>query len=771
MMENPSSFDITIALVGQFTSHGGGVGHNIVQFILAGMAWALLLWFALYRRRKKQTMVHEDLLAWGFAFGVLRETFMLTMALLHSYGIISNDFLHIFFPPIEHALLDYSMVIICGAYIRYLLEDSSLSRRFLYAGIAAVTLCYMATFYWWGNHIIDEPSLKFGQTWCDWIFRINSSIFIAIALGIICVNTRGWTRNAVCIALFLFFLHEFLKIPDMALGEVYEAQITPFRHGFYLAGIPILGYVYIREQIGLEELTEKALQHSEHLYRTLVENVDLGITLIDKNYTILMANRQIYRMAEKPPGSLVGKKCFKEFHGHEIACSHCPGTIAMQTGLPQETDSQGVRKDGSIFKVRIKAFPIMNKKGEVESFIEVVEDITERLKIEEELQQARNLESIGVLAGGIAHDFNNILASIFGFTDLARLKLDNKEGSDVRKELEQIRKGSIRARDLVQQILTISRKQQQKKKPLQISVIIKEALKLLRSTIPTTIEIKQDIHSESLVLADTTQIHQLIMNLCTNAFHALQEKGGTMAVSLDDMIIGPQGSLVGEHVLAPGKYVRLEVSDNGPGMDKSVRTRIFDPYFTTKETGKGTGLGLAVVMGIVKSHQGRISVYSEPGEGTTFSVYLPVTETETVDEVLAHEEEFHAPGNERVMVVDDEQDIRNVLKEYLVTFGYTVDLFKNGQDAWDAFERDPDKWDLLITDQTMPGITGANLVPKIREKRPNIPVILCTGYSKVINKEKIEELGINAFLHKPVIMNELLKIVHTTLSSKQPTNN
>jgi len=765
MHESTSPFSTTVALIGQFSSHGGGVDHNIVQFTLAGTAWALLLWFALYRRNKKQMVPHEDLLVWGFSFGLMRESFMLTVALLQSYGIIHNDTLHIFFPPLEHALLGFSMAIICAAYLRYLLEDKILSRRYLYVTITSVTLCYLATFYWWGNHIIADPSLKFGQTWCDWIFRINSSIFIVIAMGIICVNTRGWTRNAICLALFLFFLHEFLKITDLALNEVYEAQITPFRHGFYLMGIPILGYVYIREQIELEELTEKSLQHSEHLYRTLVENVNLGITLIDKNYTILMANRQIYKMSGKPPGYLPGKKCFHEFGKQDELCTHCPGTIALKTGKPQEIDSKGTRPDGSIFNVRIKAFPVFDNKGDIESFIEVVEDITERVKIEEELRHARNLESVGVLAGGIAHDFNNILASIFGFTDLARLKL-NQQG-DVRRELEQIRKASHRARDLVQQILTISRKQQQHKKSIQIATVIKEAMTLLRSTIPSTIEIRHNISSESSVRADPTQIHQLVMNLCTNAFQALQLNGGTMAVTLDDMTIGTSDSLIGDHVLEPGKYVRLEVSDNGPGMDKVVRERIFEPYFTTKEMSSGTGLGLAVVMGIVKSHNGRINLYTEPGEGTTFSVYLPVTETGPIDEAITHEENFHAEGRERIMVVDDEEDIRTMLAEYLINFGYTVDVCKNGLDAWKSFAQAPDKWDMIITDQTMPGLTGVQLIPKVREKRPELPIILCTGYSEVINREKIEELGINAFLHKPVTMNDLLKTVHTTFANQQ----
>jgi len=761
-----NSLDITIALIGQFTAHGGALHHNIVQFVLAGSTWALLLAFALYRRKKKHIAPHEDLLAWGFAFGVLRETFMLSMALLESFGVLSNQTLHIFFPPLEHVLLGFAMILVCGAYLRYLLEDKALSGTYLRIGIAAVSLCYLVTFWWWGQNIIADPSLKFGQTWCDWLFRINSSAFIAIALVILFAHTRGWTRNAVCLALFLFFLHEFLKIPDMALGEAYEYQITPFRHGFYLIGIPILGYVYLREQIELEETIEKSQQQSEQLYRTLVESVNLGISLIDRNHTILMANRAQHDLFKKPYGYFTGRKCFEEFEKRDAVCAYCPGTFALRTGQPKETDVEQNREDGSVFKSRIKAFPVFGANGEVESFIEVVEDITERVRIEEELQQARNIESIGVLAGGVAHDFNNILASIFGFTDLARLKQE-KDGN-VDKELEQIRRASHRARDLVQQILTISRRQQQEKKPVQVSLIIKEALKLLRSSIPSTIVMEEQIISEASVLADPTQIHQLIMNLCTNAYQAMEMRGGTLSVSLEELHIGSSESLFSDHVLAPGRYVRLKISDTGPGIDDTIRDRIFEPYFTTKEVGRGTGLGLAVVLGIVKSHQGRISVDSEPGEGTTFTVYLPVSATRLDGEAVTREAEFRAHGNERIMVVDDEKDIRDMLTSYLVNFGYAVDVYRNGREAWEAYEKNPGRWDLIFTDQTMPDMTGTDLVQRVREMRPDIPVVLCTGYSRPLNSEILEELGINAFLNKPATMSELLMAVRTTLDGFPP---
>ena len=754
-------FVTTVELLGQFSAHRGGIDHNIVQFILAGSSWTILLLFALYRQNRKYMMPHEYLLIWAFTLGLLRELFMLSMALLQAYGIIHNDVLHIFFPPLEHALLDFSMILLCGAYLRYLLYNNYLAKQYLLAGITTVTLCYLVTFLWWGKHIISDPSSRFGQTWCDWIFRINSSFFIALALVILLKKTSGWVRSTVCTALLFFFLHEFLKIPDMALGEVYEAQITPFRHGFYLLAIPIIGFIYIREQLDLQQQTEKALQQSESLYRSLIESIDYGVVLIDKSHRILMANSAQGRLFQVNPERLVGEFCYNKFGNKDELCNHCPGQKALTTGKVQEVEAEKIRNDGSRVIVKIKAYPIFNKDKKVTSFIEVTEDVTKQRIAAEEMQRIRHLESVGVLAGGIAHDFNNILASIYGFTDLAILKSGKDSG--IETELGQIRKASHRGRNLVQQILTLSRKQEEERHPIRIASVIKEALKLLRSSLPSSINIQQDISSQAVVLADSTQIHQLIINLCTNAYQAMHTSTGNISISLQDIFIEPANTLIEDFVLAPGQYVKLTVSDSGIGMNDETITRIFEPYFTTKEVGKGTGLGLAVVHGIVKSHGGRINVQSVPSSGTTFTIYLPATDE---DAFIEHgtEEDLNLRGDGRIIVVDDEEDIRRSTEEYLSKFGYSVDLFTNGREACDALTSHPAKWDILITDQTMPEMTGLDLVTEIRKIRPELPVIICSGYSETVNSDNIEELAPCVFLQKPITMNQLLKTVYDALS-------
>ena len=756
-------FAVTVELAGQFSAHRGGVDHNIVQFVLAGSAWTVLLAFSLYRQKKKHMLPHEEMLIWAFSFGLLREVFMLSMALLQSYGIIHNDVLHIFFPPLEHALLDYSMILLCSAYMRYLLDNQTLPRRYLVAGLTAVTLCYLATFIWWGKHIIADPTSKFGQTWCDWIFRINSSVFIAIALVVLFVNTRGWIRSTITTALVFFFLHEFLKIPDMALGEVYEAQITPFRHGLYLMAIPIIGFIYVREQLALQEKTEHALQQSESLYRSLVETIDYGVTLIDRDHRIIMANSAQGRMFMIDPEKLRGKFCFNEFEDQESHCENCPGEKAMTSGTMQEIETEKTRHDGTRMNLRIKAYPVFDPAGNVTSFIEVTEDITDRIRASEELQRIKHLESVGVLAGGIAHDFNNILASIYGFTDLAILKSGNDPIID--KELHQIRKASQRGKDLVQQILTLSRKQEENRQPIQISSVFKETLKLLRSTLPSSIIIHQEISSRATVLADTTQMHQLVMNLCTNAFQAMDRSTGEISITLHDISVNAAESLTDEFVLKPGNYVKLTVRDTGTGMDEETVKRIYEPYFTTKEVGKGTGLGLSVVHGIIKSHSGKISVTSQPGKGTTFTVYLPAAGIEAVPE---HEtgEQLTLRGEERVMVVDDEEDIRQSVQEYLSRFGYTVEVFTNGREALDAYLKAPTTWDIIVTDLTMPEMTGIDLAHEVRKEDSALPVILCSGYSETINNGDIANLSPCTFIQKPLPMNDLLKSVQGMLKKR-----
>ena len=387
-------------------------------------------------------------------------------------------------------------------------------------------------------------------------------------------------------------------------------------------------------------------------------------------------------------------------------------------------------------------------------------DLTERRKLEAGLVQAQKMEAIGTLAGGIAHDFNNILFAIIGYAELAQSDMEDRQRLE--NDLDGILKGAVRARDLVRQILTFSRKSVQEKQPLQMSLIVKEALKLLRSSLPTTIAIKQNIVSDAYVLADPTQIHQIVMNLCTNAYHAMLESGGILGVALKEVEFSTVSYVPGLE-LPPGRYLRLEVSDTGIGMDEATKTKIFEPYFTTREKGEGTGLGLAVVHGIVDSHQGQINIYSEPGKGTTCRIYFPVAAAGNTISGTPQDEKPPAGGSETVMVVDDEEAIVDMIRKALTRYGYKVITFTNAAQALQEFLKQPENYDLVLTDMTMPSLTGAQLAGKIMEIRPELPIILCTGHSDLVNRETALAMGIKEYCEKPMNLNNLAGKVRAAL--------
>jgi nitrogen-specific signal transduction histidine kinase len=396
----------------------------------------------------------------------------------------------------------------------------------------------------------------------------------------------------------------------------------------------------------------------------------------------------------------------------------------------------------------------------------ITRDLTERNRAEEEkaelearLQQAQKMEAIGTLAGGIAHDFNNILTAILGYTEIAISELP--QGSGTRDSLEEVFKASLRAIDLVKQILVFSRKSEIQLFPIRIHLIIKEALKLLRASLPATIEMNQNIRASGKVLADITHIHQIMMNLCTNASHAMSENGGVLSVSLTQVNLPDETSRPIN--LPPGPYLKLTVSDTGCGMAPDVCSRIFEPYYTTKGIDKGTGLGLAVVHGIVESHGGLITVESTPGKGSRFHVYLPEImdsglDTETIQAVLPD-----AMGTERILFVDDEMTIVGMGKKMLEKLGYEVAGSTSGEEALKLFKAAPDQFDLVITDMTMPHMTGDQLSRKFIEIRPDIPIILCSGFSENMTEEAAKEIGIREFISKPMSRQVLSKTIRNVL--------
>ena len=383
----------------------------------------------------------------------------------------------------------------------------------------------------------------------------------------------------------------------------------------------------------------------------------------------------------------------------------------------------------------------------------------EKRELEKMLFQAQKMESIGTLAGGIAHDFNNILFPIIGHAEI--LLMDTPEDSPFKDSLNQIYTSALRAKSLVKQILTFSRQESSELILMKIQSIIKEALKLIRSTIPTTIEINQDIHPDcGMIKADPTQIHQIVMNLATNAYHAMEEAGGEMKVSLKETEFGTL-DIVNPY-LAPGAYACLTVADTGKGMDKNLTDKIFDPFFTTKPIGKGTGMGLSVVHGIVTAMGGAIHVYSEPGKGTEFHVYLPVEKSLSETQVTNSKAEIQG-GTEQILIVDDEEAILIMEKRMLERLGYQVTSRTSSIEALEAFQANPDKFDLIITDMAMPNMPGDKLSVELTRIRPDIPVLLCTGFSEVMSEEKAASLGIKGFLFKPIVMKDLAQKLRDVL--------
>jgi len=395
-------------------------------------------------------------------------------------------------------------------------------------------------------------------------------------------------------------------------------------------------------------------------------------------------------------------------------------------------------------------------------------DITAHKRAEEEkknlraqLIQAQKMEAIGTLAGGIAHDFNNILSAILGYAELA---LDGSPaGSLVAKDLTKVVEAGQRATTLVKQILAFSRQHDTERIPLKPAYIVKEAIKLLRPSLPSTIAIRQQVDTATKpILADPTQIHQILMNLCTNAFHAMEQTGGTLEITLADRELSP-GDLQ-RHPEASGCFVVLSIGDTGTGIGPEIRDKIFDPYFTTKAVGKGTGMGLAIIHGIVSSYGGFITCASKLGEGALFQVFFPALEMEIITE--AKPVEAAPPGKERILLIDDEEMVAGLGKTMLERLGYEVTVRTSSPEALAAFEKQPERFDAVITDQTMPGMTGMDLARRMLQLRPDLPIILCTGYSALINEEQIRALGIKAFAMKPLAKKDIAELLRKVLDER-----
>jgi PAS domain S-box-containing protein len=525
-----------------------------------------------------------------------------------------------------------------------------------------------------------------------------------------------------------------------------------------------------------QKAAEEALRRAGAYNRSLIEASLDPLVMIDRDGRISDVNAATEQVTGYSREELVGADFSDYFTNPERA--KAVYMMVFDKGLVRDYPLEIRHRDGTITPVLYNASVYRDDSGSVIGVFAAARDVSDQQRLQTQLRQAQKMEALGTLSGGIAHDFNNMLAAIIGFTEIIKDHLP-KEGRE-RHYAQRVLEAGIRGRDLVKQMLTFSRQTEQERKPLRLSSIVKESVKLLRASIPSTIDIRLKTGSETgLILGDPVQVQQVLMNLATNAAFAMRENGGTLDVELSDFVVAPATEVAAATGVAamadvvsignpggiePGSYMRLTVRDSGTGIPREIMDRIFDPFFTTKRVGEGTGLGLSVVLGIVKQAHGHITVESAPGEGSTFSVYFPKAPEETTAEGAPADDEIPT-GFEHVLFVDDEEALVEMGEELLAELGYEVTVRTSSREALALFRLRPKTFDIVVTDQTMPDLTGVQLASEILSIRPDVPIVLCTGFSHTVTEESAKAAGIRGFVMKPLTKKELARTVRRVLDS------
>ncbi len=552
------------------------------------------------------------------------------------------------------------------------------------------------------------------------------------------------------------FLTEFLRKDKSVVWVSLDTRAVRDENG------AIRYFEGVLRDVTRQKAMQEAVARAEEKYRNIFENSLMGIFQLGMDGRFLSLNKALACALgyESPEDAAAGIGRVERLFARPERLAELIELISHQ-GLVEQFEVELFRKDGSVMWGSLNINVVRGGDGKISFFEGALQDITDSKRLRAQLDQAQKMEAIGTLAGGIAHDFNNILTPIIGYAELSLISAG--EDSRLERNMKQILLSANRAKELVKRILAFSRKSGHEREPVRVGLIIGEVLDLLRSSLPATIEIRKAVEEDavqSTIMAEPAQVHQVLMNLCTNAAQAMRAKGGVLTAGLANTRID-RPEEIGAPDISPGVYLRLTVSDTGHGMEEAVKERIFDPYFTTKGPDEGTGLGLAVVYGIVKNLCGAITVSSVPGQGATFCVYLPATRTTPLPSAP-----MAAPlraGSGLVLLVDDEIPIVDMNREMLENLGYRVVGTHNGAEALDAFMRNPLGFDAVITDMTMPGLTGAELAVEILSIRADIPIILCTGFSESLDQEKAKAMGVRAFLMKPVSMLDLTSVLGSVL--------